>query len=319
MKPAANEIDRQAAEWAVAVDAGRLSAGQQSAFEAWLAQDARHRGAYLKARMLLARVRRAGETGHIEYVPHWFTPARRRAVLTGSIAASLAALVLAVGLNWGSMQPKTYFTAIGETKTASLADGSTVTLNTDTRIAVHFRRATRTVTLEHGEALFDVAKDRSRPFVVHAGPVQVRAVGTSFVVQSLANRPLQVLVREGTVRLGSFSSTAQPIVTLHANSRATIVGLSEAKVETLTKEDVEQDLAWREGRISFRHQTLADAAKAFARYSKKTIMIADPQVARLTVTGSFVATDPAGFAKAAALSYGLNATENENGIYLTYK
>ena len=138
----------------------------------------------------------------------------RRAVLAGTIAASIA-LVVSSGAIWqANSYEAAYVTAIGETKVIPLPDGSSITMNTDTAAVVH-----------RGEALFDVAKNKMRPFVVTAGKAQVRAVGTSFAVTDLTTRPLEVTVREGVVEV--IATPHSDPVAVHAGARA--IGRSDGR------------------------------------------------------------------------------------------
>ena len=90
-----------------------------------------------------------------------------------------------------------------------------------------------------------------------------------------------------------------------------------ASVRTFDGDDVSRKLAWREGMIAFHGETLGEAAEEFARYSDERIVIDDPEVARRTVVGLFVASDPAGFARAVATSFGLEAQATSEGVRLT--
>jgi transmembrane sensor len=235
----------------------------------------------------------------------------------GAIAASLAG---AVGLGvW--MQSGRYATKRGEVRLVALADGSAVTLNTATRVAVRYSEARRDIHLIEGEALFDVAKNTHRPFVVDTGDVRVRAVGTSFTVRKLPGRATQVLVREGVVeitRVGTapVAASATP-VRLVANQRATATRAQPITPAVLAPADVSRELAWREGMIAFEGASLSDAAAEFARYSDPKIVIDDPALAGRTITGLFSASNPDGFARAVALTFNARAVRSEDEIRLS--
>lgn len=313
-----NDIDRQAAEWVAKTDGAEPSAAILRALDDWLAEDPRHFGAYLKAKVVLAHVEKHAavrpSTGVMRLDRF---RAQRRRIMAGTLAACIAAFAIALGLDWRHAQPVTYATKFGEHRTVMLADGSSMTMNTGSKVAVQYSGAKRSLTLEEGEVLFDVAKNKQRPFVVSTHGLTVRAVGTSFAVRALPNSAVQVLVAEGIVRVEGQSSVLVP--SLRANSRAVIAPGSHVTVETITPQEVSQGLAWREGQVVFLHKTLASAAQEFARYNKTAIVIADPAIAQLTVTGSYVASDPVGFAKAVALSFNLNAAVGNNEVRLTRK
>lgn len=312
-----NDIDREAAEWAARSE-NVVSEEETRALEVWLDKDPRHLGAYLKAKAVLLHVERHADALRADKVVAFrprFSP-QRRIVLAGGLAASIAAVFFA--LNSGQrIESATYATAIGESKVVTLADGSAVTMNTNSRLAVRYSRSERSIALEKGEALFDVAKDKARPFIVSTGGVNVRAVGTSFAVRSVSNAQTEVLVVEGVVRIANQS--AELVNALRANSQAVITGATQVAVTAVSPQEMSRNLAWRSGRIVFRRQTLASAAKEFARYSKTAITFEDSAIANLTVTGAYLANDPVGFAKAVALAFDLDAVVGDKNVRLVHR
>jgi transmembrane sensor len=295
-----HEIDRQAAKWAARRDLGTLSAGDEAAFEAWLAADVRHLGAYGRAEAVLSRLERLNGVA-LEPVPEraallsgW---TRRRILMTGAAAAGL---VVGAGVAERHLrrQQETFSTAIGQMREIVLADGSVVSLNTNSEIAVQFTREARNISLLRGEALFDVAKNKHRPFVVAAGNTRVRAVGTSFMVSLLPKRPIQVLVREGVIELRRIDAPQALPVRASANIQAIAAPGAPITTVAMPQEKLMRDLAWQRGSIALDNQTLAEAAAEFARYSEVRITVA-PDVSNRTVTGLFASHDPVGFAKAA--------------------
>lgn len=317
-----NDIDRQAAEWVARIDGGELSAAQQAAFDAWMAEDIRHVGAYAKATAVLAHIERSRAIGLQLDAPRGrakFIPSRRQLVLTGSVAASLAIVAVMADLGREYLGESVYSTVVGGTKVVPLSDGSVLTLNTDTKVAVRYTNARRSIALMRGEVLFDVAKNRKRPFVVGARDAQMRAVGTSFSVRLLPDRPVEVLVQEGVVEIKRPNIPAVAPILVGADRRAIIPDDAPITTVAETPAKVARDLAWRVGRIAFDDMPLSMAASEFARYSSTRIVIEDPAVARRTVTGLFVSNDPVGFARAVALSLGLDAKLANNEVRLLPK
>ncbi len=320
--PPINDIDRQAAEWAAETDGEGFSAERRAALDAWLAADIRHVGAYAKATAVLAHVERSRAIGlQFDVLRRRATslPSRRQLILTGSIAASLAVLGVTADFGWKYLHEGVYSTNIGETEVVPLSDGSVITLNTDSKVVVRYTKTRRVVTLVRGEALFDVAKNKEKPFIVEAHDTQLRAVGTSFAVRLLPNQPVQVLVREGVVEIRHPGVPVAAPVLVRANSRAMASSDSPIAVVAVAPAEVARDLAWRVGRISFDDETLAAAARDFARYSNARIVIEDPAVANRTVTGLYVSNDPIGFARAVAVSLDLQAEVRDNEVRLTRK
>ena len=336
----AAQIDSTAADWAARMDRGALSADEDRALDDWLNGDERRAGAFARARAVAMMTDKARALG-AGYDPDAFqqneaeypgssvlrrqkTPAvTRRQMLWGSTAAGLTAAA-AAGYAVAS-HGKDYSTQLGEMKVVPLSDGSVVSLNTASRLRVVFTGGERSVHLVAGEALFDVAKDARRPFVVHAGDTRVRAIGTSFVVQKLDDVPVQVLVREGVVevarggepvRLSAFMRTAAPV--MPATEKASSVAAVDARVVPVAMPPAaaERAMAWREGRIAFEGETLGEAVTEFHRYSDIRIVIDDPSIAREQITGLFQVNDPVSFARAVAASFNLHADVSEKQVRL---
>ncbi len=313
MTPQVNAIDQQAAEWAA--KGTDLSIQEQAALDAWLDADQRNLGAFLKANAVLVRVDRARHVPVEDRAPA-SALSRRRLLLVGSIAASLAVVAVGIDRFWDRIHEDVYATELGETKVIGLSDGSQITLNTSSKAIVRYTADRRGITLVQGEALFDVAKNKKRAFVVALRGIEVRAVGTSFSVLSLPDRPLEVQVREGVVRIDRPHMRS---IVLPANGRAVITADGSVAVETLTPTMIAQYLAWQSGHIFLQNRTLASAAQEFARYSRTRIILDDPTVANSTVTGLYQASDPVGFAKAAAVSLDLNVEMKDHEVRLSRK
>lgn len=303
MSSTSQQVDDQAAEWAAARALGELTPKQQAEFEQWLTADKRHLGAYARAEGVLIRVDRThGWARDISSslvsakAPSW---TRRRIVLTGSAAAGIAAVGIVGAGVWRNERERIYSTGKGEVREILLSDGSVVKLNTNSRIAVRYTENLRKLHLFDGEALFDVAKNKSRPFVVQADDTLVRAVGTSFTVSVLPQQPIRVVVKEGVVELKRVHAVASVPVRVRARNEA--IAPSDAPITAIpiTQTNLARNLAWEYGRIAFDDQTLQAAANEYARYSDIKIVV-DPAVARMTITGSFVSNDPVGFARSAA-------------------
>lgn len=319
----AQEIDLDAADWAARVDRG-LSPDEEQAFDTWLAGDPRRVGAYGRVCAIAVHTERARALAP-NFDPAKFRtrPAKpavsRRGLLMaggGAIAASIGAVAVVDLFDRG----QNYNTRLGEVKVTPLADGSVVTLNTASRVAVNFSDTQRSIRLLEGEALFDVARDATRPFLVEAGETRIRAIGTSFTVRRLGDASVQVLVREGVVELSRHAGSAllRP-VRVAANTRVVASPSSATSVAAVAVEPavIRRELAWREGRIAFEGETLGQAAVQFSRYSETRIAIDDPAIAAEEITGLFQANDPVGFAQAVASSFGLHAEVRAGEVRLS--
>ena len=319
-----SEIDTAAALWVARMDRAPLSDVDRLLFQAWIDGDIRRRGAYARARAVMAHADRARALRSGSGASNSDTPLRpgspsRRELLWGvSAAAGVAGVAVLGGLTLA--QPRKLSTAKGEVRRVPLPDGSSVTLNTASVIRVSYSDTARNIELVEGEALFDVAKDRKRPFIVRAGDMEVKAVGTSFTVHRQQDGAVKVLVREGVVEV-RHSLTA-PVIRVAANVMAVAPTPMPHEVDPVVRtvavgpSDVARGIAWRDGLLSFDGDTLADAARQFERYSDTRIVIDDPTLAHETITGLFSANDPEGFAKAAAVSFGSRVSLRGGEVHL---
>jgi len=197
-----------------------------------------------------------------------------------------------------------------------MPDGSKVTLNTNSEIRVAVTETERRVTLDKGEAFFEVAKDPRRPFVVHAGDKQIVAVGTKFSVRRDADA-VRVVVTEGRVRLErSSASGAAPLAQLSAGTIARAAGAGTL-VQEKPLDEAEEFLSWRTGFLVFRDTTLGDAVAEFNRYNMHKIVIEDPAVAAMHVGGSFRSTNVDAFVRLLQEGFQIHVDQRDEQIVLT--
>jgi transmembrane sensor len=217
--------------------------------------------------------------------------------------ASAAAVLVGVATAlwaWQGYSRAHFATARGEIRQLNLADGTRVTLDTLSRVSVRYGSDTRLVSLEAGEALFEVAKDPGRPFIVQAGNVHVRAVGTAFVVDRRSDASVDVIVTHGVVDVWREAGSPEPAVRVAAHKRLVTTPVQAAQPAELTAAQLAGAVAWENGVIDLNGRTIGEAAAEFNRYNAHAIVIRDPALASQTVVGQFQATDPVAFVTAAA-------------------
>jgi len=300
------ELDAQAWQWVVRMDRGDWSDADEAALQAWLAGDPKRPGALLEAEALWIAMESAEAPAANDDMPFSdVAPARgawpsRRSMLVGG-AAALASAAAGVLLVRGDT---VYATGVGEIRRVPLADGSTAAINTASRISVQLAEATRSVRLDEGEAWFQVAKDKERPFVVEAGAIRVQALGTAFSVRR-RDRGADILVTEGVVE--AWAEDAGGTKTrLTAGQRAFVADdatISKAPAELAA---VDRTLAWRSGRVDFVDDPITEAAAEFNRYNRRKLAILDPAIGNERFDGVFRTDDPAGFAVAVRDSLGVS-------------
>jgi transmembrane sensor len=323
-KKETSSLDAAAADWVARMESGPLSAEDQLTFESWWDTSVHHRGAYARAEAALALAGHAIGIGGERPMQESYTPTverspvftRRKAIWAASAAA--AAGVFAV--YYAPPRYKRYSTERGEVRIIPLEDGTAVTLNTASEVAVRYMGDAREVRLVRGEALFDVVRDSSRPFTVYARNAAVRAVGTSFLVKDLINHPVEVIVREGAVDMFHPAVPSEKPTRVITNYRAvaldTIAPSISLMSAPLSSAQIERQLSWQRGMMSFEGERLKDAVAEFSRYSDVNIVIADPAVGDLKVTGVFSIHNPIGFARSAALVFSLQIAETPKGVTL---
>ena len=317
LRPSADEpdaVERAAAEWVLRRAQG-MPGVEQEVFRRWLAEDPRHAEIFAEmeetSRLLdglrapapqpAARPARAPVTSRR---PLFLRPSFRAAVAVAALAA-----VAVVG--WRALLPaasafaESASTQVGGLRRLKLPDGSTVTLNTDSAVKVSYTEAERRVVLLRGEAFFTVAKNPARPFVVQAGQVAVRAVGTAFNVRLLP-AAVNVLVTEGKVQLAQVVEAASqpgapapaadlgPVLTVGQVAQISFAADQEPAPAAMTIAPIapkaaSDALAWREGRLEFADVPLAEVIAEFNRYNQHKIVIDDPVLAARRFGGAFSA------------------------------
>jgi transmembrane sensor len=237
------------------------------------------------------------------------------------MAAAAAALLAVVGMILWLVVAADLTTEIGEQRLVTLKDGTHVFLNTATRVAVNFDAHARWVELKSGEALFDVAKNPTWPFIVKAGDRQIKALGTSFVVRRDATQTAVTLVEgivsvtaDGSSRSQGVSAPAAPqVFTLKPGQKLTFLG-AQARLDVTP---LDKAVAWRRGEIIFDDTNLSDAAAELNRYNKDKLVVEQPSAQAMRVTGLFQTGDSLSFAHAVAQSYGLTVEERKDAIILS--
>ncbi len=307
----AEDIEAEAARWVWRLDRDGRVPELEIQLEAWLAGDARRRGAFLKAESVWTLLDRAGAAASPSSSAKSARPVSRRVLLAGAGGAIAAALVAGGVL---ILREDRFSTGIGEVRRVPLEDGSAVAINTASAVEVAFQRTQRTVRLRDGEAWFQVAKDVRRPFVVEAGAVRVRAVGTAFSVRRRANGA-DVLVTEGVVEVWAEGASRAPS-RLRAGQGAFVDTSAVVRPAVAAPEAVDRKLEWRYGKIDLAGETLSEAVADFNRYNERKLVIADPGIADERLYGAFNTGGPDAFAAAVGASLGVEVEVRGGEIIL---
>jgi transmembrane sensor len=305
-------LGEEAAVWALRHP---LNARQQTELDAWLARDPRNAGALLRAMAGLDRIDRTLAPTVVEAaVPAQDHPARRRFLIGmgGAIAAAISGVI-----GWSTLGGERVATARGEIRRLPLADGSVAMINTDSDLRVAFVRETRHISLSRGQAWFQVAKDRQRPFIVDAGIAQVRAIGTAFSVDRTAHG-VQITVTEGVVAVWA-SGASGALTMLKAGQYANFLpGATNPETGTAPAQ-ITRALAWRSGEILLENDTIASAVAQFNRYNRRRLVVLDPGLAKERLVGLFQIDRPDDFAAMLATSLDVAVTTTPDEIRIARK
>lgn len=326
--------DEEAHAWVVRLSSDQRTRQDERRFKAWLDEDEENSARFEQGLAMwdaLGALKRSPEAH--EALGHFYEAAAvqdnelnswmasRRALLGGGFAA------LAAGAAGIAIIPKmllggsSFETARGEQRRFALADGTTVVLDTATKIKVTMHDNERLITLDHGQAFFDVARDPSRPFRVFAGRDEIRALGTAFQVRYEGGKA-NVILEEGRVAI--FRGGA--LKKLRENSTSDRLGahqadlvmqpgqqaeLAAAKVQAVTPVDLSKTGAWRDGEMVFDDVPLASAVAEVNRYGGPTVVLADPEIARLHISGTFHTNRPEAFVEGVTAALPVRLEESD--------
>src|SRR3979409_327142 len=235
----------------------------------------------------------------------------------GTLAASLLLAIAFVVLYSRpilSPQPTvdTFDTGIGGHRIVPLVDGSRIELNTATILRTMISKKRRDVWLDRGEAFFEVAHIENSVFVVHAGPRMITVVGTQFSVRRDGDK-VTVAVVKGRVRVED-TTRGEASATTTVTPGDVAIGLgSSTMVISKPVAAVEDKLSWREGRLVFDGTSLAEVAEDFNRYNRQQLLISEPSVAAIRISGTFKASNVQAFVRLLKEAYGLKVEVTVDG------
>jgi transmembrane sensor len=309
----------EAADWLVRLQAPDLDDTQAVEFDAWLSAHPANAAAYDAALSVMLEIEASGA----EIARELSAPPARRPIsaahrrgwlIAGGLA--LAATVALVVMPFGALAPaatQTFATGKGEHRTVRLADGSTIEMNAGSRLSVMLGAHDRRVVLPEGEALFDVAADKTRPFLIAAGDRTVRVVGTRFDVRHRGPE-LAVTVERGVVEVQPNGDLGGRAWRLHPGQRLdTAQGVAAVQLSAADPAQVE---SWRTGRLIYRDQPLGDVVADLNEQFAKPIILEDPALAQTRVSGVLVLDDQTAVIRRLALLAPIKALPSGEAVTL---
>ena len=293
-------IEKEAARWLARLHSGDIQDADRARLEHWLAEDPRHRTAFDQAEHCWRQLEGLKHRPIVQNTLKNHTrpepvadksrrsdrfPIRRRSLAFNAAASFFLVAILFYAYPRWTIWNADYRTETGEIRSLSLADTSTVVLNTATALDQSFSRVERRLEIIEGEAYFQVAKDPSRPFIVAAGSIQIRALGTEFAVRSEENT-IHVTVTEHRVEITGPNSPAR-VVEAGQQLRIPL----DSTGESLATADTDRSLAWRQGRLIFESATLEQVAQELNRYRPGLVLVLGEDAAKKRVSGVFEIND----------------------------
>lgn len=337
-------IREEAIAWLVGFCEEEVDAHGRERFERWLKASPENVRAYLQVASLWeaaaessrARnleiddlvLRAAAETNVVELpsaglrdgVPRGAASVRahvRRASLCAASVAAVAVLT-AMGLWWRHSRAIVYSTAVGEERTLTLPDSSTVVLDARSSIQVRFTKSARRVMLTRGQALFRVIHNASRPFIVTTKDATIRDVGTRFDVRYDGAATI-VTVLEGRVAASTISDDSSGSA---GGERDILVSAGQqVRLEPhLSLQPVSANpaiaTAWTQGKLVFSDTPLSEVIKAFNRYNLRPLIVEDPRLLGLHISGTFDTTNSGEIVEFLCQRFHLSAHEDAGSIRL---
>ena len=315
-------IDDMAVRWAARKMSNEMTPEEESALEAWLSADPSHReafGAYIEVADLAVEADDAmvadALSNELSEFANSQTTRRSWLVAAPAMAASIAAAAFFfTAMSDSPTDSMRYATSRGETKEIRLADGSTVSLNTDSVLEVAFESGARNVSLTKGEALFDVVRDSSRPFVVATSGAETRVLGTKFNVRATSAETI-VSVLSGVVEVGAAEASEN----LFYRRTVTLIAGQEAVVNPMVKENNVREFnpdwvtSWMRGKVYYENQPLITVLNDLNRYYDTEFVLADEALGAIPVSGGFDLKNQAITQEALSVALSLQADRNAIG------
>lgn len=299
-------IESEAAHWAARLEGRGLTDADRAALATWLDADPEHRWTLGRYRELSAQVAAHFEAEHeAGKIAARTSRTWRRWLAAGTAAAAMIAVAFLV---FGGAREIS--TQAAERRLAVLDDGSHVELNARSAVAVRFDRTARRVHLLRGEALFTVARDTTRPFLVETPAGTVRVTGTIFNVRAAAADRVEVTVLEGRVRVQPRAHDATE-ASLAPGAQA-LLAANRAEVRELGEGAAQDVAAWRSGQAVFDGAPLREAAERFAAYHGRVIVIEDA-AAGARLGGRYALDDFEGFLESIERVLGVRVRREAGG------
>lgn len=316
----------QALAWVMRLEAGDPTDADRQSFEEWLHEHPRHRleyDRYMAVWKIVDHTSPLMASELAELDGYWENHAPAKPGLSSTalwgwsqpfLAAGMAvAAVVIVLWLWAQLpgSEQVYHTAKGEQRTITLEEGTTIAMNTDSILSVQVAGDARTVKLQQGEALFTVAHDDNRPFVVHARNGVIHDIGTRFLVHNLPKK-VRVAVLEGSVEVGlheeqEADAVSRPKILQEGDQ---LFYTDDARMSQIEAFTVKPAIAWIQGKLIFVDKPLAEVLNEWERYRQEAIRLSDPRLGDIPISGVFHIDNIASFFRALEEAFAIRANRH---------
>lgn len=333
-------IIETANEWLVRLNDGHVTPADELAFDAWLRESPVHVREYLRAESVWAALEGVDANRKIDVEqlllgkdnvlpwnalavsePGSAATSPKPATSPAWLLAAAAVVVLTTMATWWYMSiphSEHYVTGVGEQRRLVLEDGSIIDMNTQSEITVELGDNQRTVRLLSGEALFTVAKDPQRPFVVASDLATVQALGTQFNIHRQTDQ-MRVTVLEGRVSVASVAGAPRahaggvpdvfPTESVELGAGDAVDLRPGAPIRKSVQVNTERTLAWTERRLIFDNEPLAAVVAEFNRYNPRQMVVQNAGLGERRISAVFDADRPETLARFLAQNGDVQVTE----------
>lgn len=280
--------------WFIRIKEAEADDPLRSKFEQWLMASAAHQQAYADVAKVWASFDSPSDLEKLADVADqdaFFQQSTRSRKIKNVIAGALAAVAIGVGglvafQTWHA-QPVMQMVAqveIGQVQSQRLEDGTLMTMNTGTDIEVTYYRDRRLVTLKRGEAIFEVARDEARPFIIDSGKAKITVLGTRFAVNRL-HKLVRVSVDHGTVKVEPQhvgDATQASALILHDGEVAEVK--QDATKPVHSHHQASDAFAFEKGMVIFEQADLDEIAETLSRYRKLPLVAEQPLSGKIHIS-----------------------------------
>ena len=315
----ATEIERLAADW---LQRRRYwkdwSEADQAALDTWLAEAMTHNVAYWRLEAVLDRAERLSvlrpQTEHARGATQarfWRASLKAMFVIAVLALCGAGAMLLLPG-----PRGQTYATALGGHTVIKLTDGTRIELNTSTVMHADVTAKRRYVSIDRGEAYFDIVHDPKRPFIVEVAGHRITDLGTKFIVRKDAGRVELTLV-EGRASIMSTDSRVQAHSAILTRGEVAVATADSISIEEKSPVAMQKEMSWRRGLLVFENARLTDVAAELNRYNSEKLVIAGDAVGRLTIDASVPTDGIRAFTRVAQDVFGLRVEDRGNEVVIS--